>query len=281
MLMGMTGFGRAHFKDKNIELNLQVRSVNSRYFETAFHLPSGLIYLEDDIKKYLHKKIRRGRITFHLSVNGVLPSTVRANNMLARQYVKLLDGLKKELSLSGDISLAQLSGFPGVLVAQESVLPAELIQPTVEKLLSSACGGLLAMRVKEGEALAKDILARLSKIEKKASFIKRRLSLFVTQKRKQAKEKTNTDEISALIKDCDISEEITRLAFHLKTFIEKVKARNNQHSAIGKELDFISQEMQREANTMGAKSQDVNINSAVIEIKSQIEKIREQLQNVE
>lgn len=282
MLIGMTGFGRAHYKDRVIELTLQIRSVNSRYFEVAFHMPPNLAYLEDDIRQYLHKRIRRGRVSFNLFLSGVLAGGISVNKELARQYVKTLRKLKKELGLSGEVAVAQLSAFPGVITLQEGRLPEEIIRHRIEKLVAFACDNLLSTRIKEGKALAKDVLSRIANIHKKLSFIKQRVALFIAQKQKLAKGGiVSPEEISAAIKACDISEEITRLYFHLKAFADKASSVRNQNNAIGKELDFIAQEMQREANTMGAKSQDARLGSAVIEIKSQIEKIREQAQNVE
>lgn len=281
MIVGMTGFGRAQFKDRHIELNLQMRSVNCRFFETAFHMPQSLVYLEGKIKKYLHKRIKRGRISFNLALSGSLAGKVSVDNELARQYAKRLARLRRELSLSGETTLAQLSAFPGVISLKENSLADKIIWSKIERLLKAACGDLLTMRIKEGRAITKDILARLNTINKKLLFVKRRASLFVANKRRQLKDIIgNAEEISAIIKSCDISEEVMRLGFHCKSFAKKISS-SRRHVPLGKELDFIAQEMQREANTMGAKSQDAHIASAVIEIKSQIEKIREQLQNAE
>jgi uncharacterized protein (TIGR00255 family) len=137
------------------------------------------------------------------------------------------------------------------------------------------------MRIKEGQAVSKDILARANKIRRRLFFVKRRALLVVAAKRRRIKAIAgNIEEISAIIKSCDISEEVTRLGFHLENFTQKIHS-NKSHNPIGKELDFITQEMQREANTMGAKCQDALLGAAIIEIKSQVEKIREQIQNVE
>lgn len=281
MLTGMTGFGRAQVRYNKIHFTLQMSSVNHRFFEVVFHVPPNLIYLEDKIKHYLHKRIKRGRITLSLSVSGSLCSKASLDKELAKEYFRAVCALKKEVSLSGEISLAQLSAMPGVLSLQESELPEEVLWPRIEKLLISACDNLSGMRAKEGEAIEKDVLSRLDKINTKLSFIKRKIPVVIAQKCKRLESSgIGSEEISAAVRNCDIAEEVTRLAFHSKSFATKIK-NNRRRLPLGKELDFITQEMQREANTMGAKAQDVHLSAAVIEIKSQIEKIREQIQNAE
>lgn len=281
MVVGMTGFGRAQCQYKQLELTLQMRSVNHRFFEVVFHIPENLIFLEGRIKKYIQGYIRRGRVTVNLSIHGNLGAKVVIEQELARRYFQSLRKLKKALNLSGEISLAQLSSFPGVLRLREAGLSDKIIWAAVEKLLRGACSDLRAMRLKEGRAVSIDMLSRASKIHKKLLFVKRRTPLVIAVKRRRIKEIAgNVEEIGAIIKGCDISEEVTRLEFHLKNFTEKMRS-GKRHNPIGKELDFIAQEMQREANTMGAKCQDAFLGAAVIEIKSQVEKIREQVQNVE
>lgn len=281
MIVSMTGFGRAQSRDKQTQLNLQIRSVNCRFFEVAFHMPESLSYLESRIKKYLHARLKRGRISFNFSISGPLAGKATIDKELARQYYNSLRRLRRELSMPGEVTLEQLSSFPGVVSLKENHLPESAIWPKIAKLLSLACNNLLGGRIKEGKAIARDISGRLSTVNKKLLFIRRRLPLVIANKRKQLKgAASNTEEISAIIRNCDISEEIMRLSFHLKNFVRKVNSARC-YGPQGKELDFIAQEMQREANTIGAKSQDANLSAAVIEIKSQIEKIREQLQNIE
>ncbi len=281
MIVGMTGFGRAQCQYKQLQLNLQIRSVNHRFCEVVFHIPENFICLEGRIKKYIQKYVKRGRVTVNLSIHGNLDAKVIIDQELARRYFRSLRNLKKTLNLSGEISLAQLSNFPGVLGLREVGLSDKMVWPAVEKLLRSACSDLRAMRLKEGRAVSKDMLSRASKIHKKLLFVKRRTPVVIAAKRRRIKEIAgNIEEISGIIKACDISEEVMRLGFHLKNFAAKVYS-NRHHNPIGKELDFIAQEMQREANTMGAKCQDALLGAAVIEIKSQVEKIREQVQNVE
>ncbi|PIQ89184.1 MAG: YicC family protein [Candidatus Omnitrophica bacterium CG11_big_fil_rev_8_21_14_0_20_42_13] len=281
MIMGMTGFGRAQAKYKNIELSVQIRSVNHRFFEVVCHMPERLLFLEHKIKQYLHGRLKRGRISFNLFLAGNLSGEVKLDKDLAGQYAASLRLLQKELRLKDELSVTAISAFPGVFNLAEKQFSEETIWPRIEKLLNSAGNNLLTMRAKEGRVICSDVLLRARKITGNISLIKKRLSVIIGEKRKKLKKSANNiEEISAIIKNCDISEEITRLGFHVKVFSEKVKSKKSQ-GPIGKELDFIAQEMQREANTMGAKSQDAFLSSAVIEIKSQIEKIREQLQNAE
>lgn len=281
MLTGMTGFGRAQIRYKQTQLTLQISSVNHRFFEVSCHIPGGLIYLEDRVKQYLHKKINRGKITFNLFVSGNIAGKISLDKGLAREYFQAMSALKKELSLKEEINLAQLSALPGVLCLSESALPEEVIWPRTEKLLVLACAGLLKMRFREGAAIEKDVLSRLANIGKNLAFIKRRVPKVISKKRaRMSASCAGSEEVGAAAKSCDIAEEITRLAFHVKSFALKVKG-NKKRAPLGKELDFITQEMQREANTMGAKAQDSHLSSAVIEIKSQIEKMREQIQNAE
>lgn len=281
MLSGMTGFGRAQARYNKIHLTLQMASVNHRFFEVVFHIPENLICLEEKIKHYLHKRLKRGRIIFNLSVSGNISGKVSLDKELAKEYFQAIRTLRKELSLTEEISLPQLSAMPGVLSLAESRLPEELIWPKIEKLLTAACDNLCGMRFAEGRAIEKDVLARLDKINTKLLFIKRKIPVVIARKCKRLENNgVSSEEINAAVRNCDISEEVTRLAFHLKSFAAKIK-NNRKCPPLGKELDFVTQEMQREANTMGAKAQDVYLSAAVIEIKSQIEKIREQIQNAE
>lgn len=279
MLIGMTGFGRAQFKDKEIEITLQMRSVNHRFFDVAFHLPHNLIYLEEPIKKYLRRRLYRGRITLNLFVAGNLPATINVNEALAKQYIVALRRMRKNLALCGEINSRDVVFFPGVFSLKDSEI-SKNIWPKIQGLLSSACDTVIAMRLKEGVALGRDIGARLRKINNRIAFVRRRLQVFAASRRKRIEENGGkAEEANAIIKNCDISEEVMRLEFHTQNFAAKINSRK-RHNLAGKELDFLAQEMQREANTMGAKSQDAPLSGAVVEIKSEIEKIREQVQNV-
>jgi len=274
MLKSMTGFGgreaEAPFFGK---ISVELRSTNHKFLEVVFHLPEGFLALEDRMKKEIEAQLKRGRVTCGVNISGAV-ARVFINEKMLKEYVGTIKKIKKNFSLSGEISLDALIRLPGVLSLAESSLSKARIWPHLKLLLNQALDHLVKVRRKEGRALegylkirAKSLGMSMERVKNRfKSVMKERLTTFKTG-----------EERAAFLKDTDISEEIERLAFHIKNFQQKLA----KSSPVGKELDFIAQEMQREANTMGAKSCDTGISGQVVQMKSQIEKIREQVQNVE
>lgn len=275
MINSMTGFGGKSGEIPPFgKISVELRSSNHKFLETVLHLPEGFLLLEDRIKKEIESRVKRGRITCVININASSAPAVYINEKLLKNYLLVLKKIKKEFRVEGEASLDTLIHLPGVLSLAESEVPKERIWPALKSLLTEVVDDFVRTRQKEGLALQKYLKGRVKIIKSDVSLLQNRFKQVL--QRETAKLKTS-EEKSSFLKDADISEETSRIAFHLKNFEHKLfKA-----GPVGKELDFIAQEMQREANTIGAKSCDSLLSARVVQIKSQIEKIREQVQNVE
>jgi uncharacterized protein (TIGR00255 family) len=275
MLISMTGFGS---KEGEIPLfgkvSVELRSTNHKFFEVVLHMPEGFLSLEDRIKKEIEAKAKRGRITCVININGSKAPSVFINEKLLKNYLFVLGKAKRQFQLTGEVGLGTLIQLPGVLALTESSLPKEKIWPGLRVLLKGAVDNFAKTRQKEGRALYMYLKSRGQILKTEVGAVQARFKGVVGDK--TAKMKTS-EERNSFLKDTDITEEIERLSFHIKNFNHKL----NKSIPVGKELDFIAQEMQREANTIAAKSCDSVLSVKVIHIKSQIEKIREQVQNIE
>lgn len=275
MIQSMTGFGRS---EKEIlplgKISVEIRSSNHKFLETVLHLPEGFLSLEDRIKKKIETKIKRGRLTCVVNIVSGKLNEVFINKGLLKDYISTLKNIKDQFQIKDELKLDTLMHLPGVLSLVEKDIPKERIWPRLKILVNQAVDGLSKMRLKEGRALYNYLKNCVQVLEVNLATIRIRFKKVI--KNKLAKIKTD-EERTSFLKDTDISEETERLVFHIRNFTGKL----SKDGPIGKELDFIAQEMQREANTIGAKSCDAFISGRVVQIRSQIEKIREQLQNIE
>jgi len=271
----MTGFGGKTAEVKPFgKITVELRSTNHKFLETVLHMPEGFMSLEDRIKKEIEAQVKRGRINCSINISGSQSQGVFINEKLVKNYLSSLRSIKKKYKVAGDVGLDALVNLPGVLSLAESAVPKERIWPELKKLLDGALSNFIAMRKKEGKALQIYLKKRASILTKELSAVK---LIYKDVSSKKAALLKTSEEKSSFLKDSDISEEIERLGFHIKNFLHKI----SKPGSVGKELDFIAQEMQRETNTIGAKSCDSFLSAKVVHIKSQIEKIREQVQNVE
>lgn len=296
-MKSMTGFGV--FRSQNNEMTIEVsfRAVNGRYLETRFHLPRAFYPFESELKKKLSSLVLRGTIDIYVSrkIKSQLGSgKISVNTKLAQEYLKVLKKLSKDLRIKDTIRLEQISKQPDVihLEEEESVPPQELAM--LRKTFDSALKKFEAERVREGLALKKDLQKNLKDLQKhvhKISKLRDEANKILTE-RFEAKVKSRlpkevagqgvdpqriSQEIVIQLEKADINEEIIRLTEHLKNFEKLV-----ENSIVeGKKLDFYTQELLREVNTIGSKSQVAGITEAVVEAKTLIERIREQVQNVE
>ena len=275
MIRSMTGFGSAEVGlGGHGKISVELRSTNHKFLETSLHLPDGSISLEEKVKKAIENKVKRGRITCLVNISGKKSGNASVNKALLKKYIEKIDKVKKELKLRESLGLDTLINLPGVLTLEEERVSPESLWPRLKSALGLAVNNLSKARKKEGVALqgylkkqAEELKARLKDIRgilKKS--LKARLSAFATD-----------EERACFLKDTDTTEEVDRLGFHIGNFKSKITA----GGAVGKELDFIAQEMQREANTLAAKTFDVAVSAQVLKVKSLIEKIREQAQNIE
>ena len=285
MIKSMTGFGRGEYTDGKRSIIAEIKSVNHRYSEITVKMPRRYTFSEDKIKNAVKGKIRRGKVDVSIIVENITENDVniKLNSMLAKQYYDNLTELRGEFDLSGDISLQFLASLPDVMKAIPDVEDEEEITKAILEAVSEAAANLEKMRAVEGEKLAEDLIAKgehvkgiLDKIAERApqvvvdytAKLKERIQALVGSS-VQVPEDRILVEAAVFADKCAIDEEITRLNSHLvqlKNIIEKSSQPD------GKKLDFLVQEMNREANTIGSKANDITITNYMLEIKSEIEK---------
>ncbi len=275
MLNSMTGFGSSEKEIAPLgKVNVELRSANHKFLDIVFHLPEGFLSLEERFKKEIESRIKRGRVTCAINTIASGSPRVCINKPLLKNYLSALKSARAQFRIKNDIGMDTLINLPGVLFLAEDKISKERTWPGLKLLIHNALEGLARARQKEGRALCGYLRNRAQGLKGGLGIIKERFKK-VTRK-KMANLKTD-EERSGFLKDTDITEEIDRLGFHIRNFKNKL----TKGGPVGKELDFIAQEMQREANTIAAKSCDAFISGRIVGIKSQIEKIREQVQNIE
>jgi uncharacterized protein (TIGR00255 family) len=293
MLNSMTGYGRSEKQNGIFACKAEVRSVNNRFIEVNTRLPKFLSALELPLKKLIKSKCARGSFDLFLTLEkedaAGTDLEVKPNLGLATQYFEAFKKIKDELGLAGDMPIEALLGVKDIIKTEPLTLDEsqeEMILETVEDALSA----LIKMRQEEGSNLQKDLAGRLQEIHQLVQKIQKRQPVVLEEYRNRLNDKIKTltegmelDETrlaqeTALMADrCDISEEITRLGSHFEQFDGMFK----KAGPIGRKMEFITQEINRETNTIGSKSVDYQVSQNVIEIKSLLEKIREQIQNIE
>jgi len=275
LINSMTGFGSYEVEFDSIgRISVELRCTNHKFSESVFHLPEGLLALEDKLKKEIEARIKRGRIYCAINIKGQLAQGIFVNRKLLKNYLHELNSVKKEFKINDGLTLDSLIRLPGILSLKEDNAIGAHIWERLKPVFLQALTNLLAARQKEGRALAVLLNKRSALLKKDLVFIKRRFGVAVKNRLEKIQLE---DERVAFLKGADVAEETDRLYFHINNFGHKIA----QGGAVGKELDFITQEMQREANTLAAKSFDLIISGRAVEMKSQIEKIREQVQNIE
>jgi len=271
----MTGFGCREEEVETVgRISVELRCTNHKFLETVFHLPEGLLSLEDKLKKEIEAAVKRGRIYCAINIRGQLAQGIFVNRKLLKNYLREFNSIKKEFKIDDGLSLDAIIRLPGILSLKEDKPAGAHIWDKLQPIVLQALGNLTIARQKEGRALVGLLQKRSACLKKDLAFIKRRFAVAVKNKLKNIQ---TEEERTAFLKNADVSEETDRLFFHISNFQHKLA----QGGAVGKELDFITQEMQREANTLAAKSFDLIISGRAVEMKSQIEKIREQVQNIE
>lgn len=294
MIKSMTGFGRGEYTDGKRNITVEIKSVNHRYSDISVKMPRRYSFAEDKIKSTIKSKIKRGKVDVSIMVENITENdiNIKLNEPIAKQYFENLKMLQDSFDLSGDITLRLLATMPDVMKAIPDVEDEEEIEKAILIPVEEAAVNLEKMRSVEGEKLAEDLLSRgetiktiLDKIEERApgvvvdytAKLKERITELLAGNATLPEERILTE--AAIFADkCAIDEEITRLNSHL---IQLKKIVDSPNDAEGKKLDFLVQEMNREANTIGSKANDITITNHMLEIKSEIEKIREQVQNVE
>ena len=294
MIKSMTGFGRSEYTDGKRSIIVEIKSVNHRYSDITIKMPRRYSFAEDRLKGAVKDIARRGKIDVSIMVENITEddTNVRLNTMVARQYYNNLKELQKEFEVGGDITLQFLSTLPDVMKAVPDLEDEEEIFKSLEVPVSEAAKKLDEMRTLEGAKLAEDIIKRGEYIRNRVKEIEVRspevTKAYSEKLRDRIKELVGANvtipedrilvEAAIFADKCSITEELVRLDSHIIQ-LNNIISKSNQPD--GKKLDFLVQEMNREANTIGSKANDIEITNKVLEIKSEIEKIREQVQNIE
>lgn len=273
MLKGMTGFGSAQFCAGKIKGIIEIKSVNHRFFDIAFYLPVGCGSLEGKIRDMIAKEISRGRVTIAVKITEKPNQEVFFNEDMIAEYLKHAKSIQKKYHVQNNLTLADLITMPGVVDVKEVIVEAESIWFAIEKGLKVAIKGLAVMREREGRSLSIDIYDKLKRMITRLKAIEKRSREILKNKQKVLK----SEEFSSFQKSIDVNEEVARF-YH---YIDEIRQLFKSDIPVGKKIDFIAQEMQRETNTLGSKLQDELVTNAVVALKSKIEKIREQANNIE
>jgi uncharacterized protein (TIGR00255 family) len=293
-MKSMTGYGWGECAEDGFKVTVELSSVNRKQSEISVALPRELEVLEAQIRDQVNRRVARGRLTARVALHtadGKDTARAHVNTALARAYARELSRLAKELNLDGAVSLDLLMRAPGVVQTNEQMTDAEDFWPGVEKALSQALDMLVKMREREGDHLRKDLCGRIAsmrksvaKVQKQAPVVQKRYRDQLVERIKQAGLDAAAIDEERLLKEVvyfadrsDISEELTRLQSHFQQFDDGLKSKE----PVGRMLDFLAQEMNREINTIGSKANDSLISREVVILKTELEKFREQAQNVE
>ncbi|WP_330390454.1 YicC/YloC family endoribonuclease [Paramaledivibacter caminithermalis] len=293
MVSSMTGYGRGESNDESRSFLIEIKSVNHRYNDIIIRMPKKLSAFEERIRKLIKDSVKRGRVEVYITLDEAKDDDIiiKPNLNIMQQYYNSLVEIKDNLQLKDDIKLSHLIGFQDIFNIENKEAQEDVIWESLSIALNQAISSLVAMRKAEGEKLAEDIRLRRKKIREKVKEIELRIPIIIKEYRdklfERIRELTEDTveidedrialEVSIYADKSNITEEIVRLYSH----IDQLDIILNESGAIGRKLDFLIQEMNREINTIGSKSSDINISRIVIEIKSELEKIREQVQNIE
>lgn len=293
MIRSMTGYGKQNLSVEGREYQIEIKSVNHRYLDINVKIPKAISYLEETIKKEISNKIKRGKIDVFVSFenNSEEGRKIEINKQLTKLYIEQLKELAQEEKIESNIEVMDIAKIPDVLTIKVDEENSK-IKDEIKQVTQGAVTRILEMKNIEGEKISQDLLQRIRNIQSKIVEISAKstglIEEYVVKLEKRVKELLKNDEVdkSRLAQEvviyadkCSIEEEITRLKSHIFQFKNLIS--NNQDGAIGKKLDFIIQEMNRETNTIGSKANNLEITNGVIDIKTEIEDIREQVQNIE
>lgn len=288
----MTGFGRSEQKVDGREITVEIKSVNHRYFEFGCRVSRGYAFLEEKLKAHIQKAVARGKIDVYVSISECdeKQAEVTVNHSLAAGYVAALKELKDTYALSGEISVSDITRFNDIFTVHRTPEDEDAVWASVRTVLDSALESFIAMREQEGVKMKEDILLRSKSILSLVSSVEEKSPETVAKYRQKLEERlkevlsgVNIDEQRLLTEAAifadkvAVAEETVRLRSHFDQMFQMLES----GEAIGRKLDFILQEMNRETNTIGSKVQDAELAHIVVEIKGELEKIREQLQNIE
>ena len=292
MIKSMTGFGRAKCEYEGREYNVEIKSVNHKYSDVSIKIPRQISYLEEKVRKEILTKVSRGKIDVFITLQDYSEKgkNIKINKELAKVYISQLRELAEETGITADIDVIDISKFPEVLNISNQD-NEEIYWDELRGVLDTALDNFVAMRETEGNKICDDLKVRMERIKEKVSKISSYsaglVEEYIVKLNARVKELMSTDvidenrlaqEIVIFSDKSSIQEELTRLDSHISQCLDLL---SNGNSPVGKKLDFIIQEMNREVNTIGSKANSTKISEGVIELKTEIEDVREQIQNIE
>lgn len=292
MIKSMTGFGRAEAVLNGRSITVEIRSVNHRYYEFSCRLPRSMNFAEEKIKSFLYGKISRGKVEVSVLVQNVaaVSEKITVNKEVISEYITALREIKDEMNLTDNLSLSDVMRIPDAFTVVKAETDEEQLWEDLKSVLSAALDNFVKMRETEGAKMRADILSRLEVIEKNVSVVEERSPKIVEDYRKrlydrmcEVLEGRNIDEGRILLEAGIFSEKtaVDEETVRLRSHISQLRGMLESDEPIGRKLDFLVQEMNRETNTIGSKVQDIEVTKIVVDQKSEIEKIREQIQNIE
>lgn len=292
MIKSMTGFGRCEIVENDRKITVEMKSVNHRYLDINIKMPKKLNFFEAAIRGELKNYIQRGKVDIFITYEDYTESNVcvKYNKELAAEYLKYLKQMSEDFSLDNDVRVSVLSRYPEVLCMEEQTIDEEELWKLLSRAVKGAAEGFVATRIKEGENLRDDLVSKLDGMLAHVEFIAARSPDIITEYRQKIEDKVREllgdaqvdegrllTEVTIFADKVCVDEELVRLRSH----IEMTRENLLQGGSIGRKLDFIAQEMNREANTILSKANDLEISNRAIELKTEIEKVREQIQNIE
>lgn len=292
MIKSMTGFGRMEIQDESHKFTIELKTVNHRYLDISVRLPRQLGFFDTPVRSYLKKHLLRGKVDVYIYYEDYSPQKVLLayNQELAKQYLNYFSQMERELGVPNDITLSSLAHLPEVFVMEERERDEDSLWRLLEAGLEKAVEGVTASRQREGAHLKEDILQKLRSLEEKVAVIEKRSPQLLAAYRERLEEKVRELGQDAQIEESRIAAEVVLYAdkicsdeetVRLKSHIQNMAGVLEEDGAVGRKLDFLAQEMNRESNTILSKANDLEISNIAIGLKTEIEKIREQIQNIE
>lgn len=292
MIKSMTGFGRCEVLKDSRKFTVELKSVNHRYLDVNIRMPKKLNFFETSVRTLLKSYADRGKVDIFITYEDLSQSqvSVKYNAALAAEYLKYLNQMAEEFSLDNDVRVSTLSRYPEVFTMEECSEDEDELWNGLKEALEGAFSQFVEMRTKEGERLKEDILLKLDLLSEQIRFIEERSPQIIAEYRTKLEEKMRELLEDTQIDDNRIAAEVILFAdkictdeevVRLKSHIQHMKETLEESNGIGRKLDFIAQEMNREANTILSKANDLDISNRAISLKTEIEKIREQIQNIE
>ena len=291
MIVSMTGFGKGRSGNKNLSVEAEVKSVNSRYLDISLRIPSSLMNKDYDIKEFIKSKVKRGKVSASIQIkrNGLEEENLALDSDKLKSYLSLLKSIKKAAKISEKVKLEHLLINKEILISNNFII-SDVEFNMVKEALEQALAQMMTMKRKEGKELSKDLHKRIENIESKLKDVEQEAAQSVQEYFNKFKEKIKTLidniaqysdrlelELAIIAEKAEITEECVRLRSHLKFFINSLETDDEP----GRKLNFLCQEMNREANTISSKTVSTSITHSTVFIREEIEKIREQIQNIE